>query len=57
LVFDGRLVYVEVQELDRHESQTVPKLENGRSVDKALPEDHTGGVEKILVIDGVDRNL
>lgn len=56
LVFEGRRVYVEVQELDRHESQSVLKLENGRSVGKALPEDYTGGVKRIVVIDGVDRN-
>jgi len=56
LVFEGRRVYVEVQELDRHESQSAPKLENGRPVGKALPEDYTGGVKRIVVIDGVDRN-
>jgi len=59
LVFEGRRVHVEVQELDRHtdlESQSVPKLENGRSVGKALPEDYTGGVKRVVVIDGVDRN-
>ena len=59
LVFEGRRVHVEVQELDRHtdlESQSVPKLKNGRSVGKALPEDYTGGVKRVVVIDGVDRN-
>ncbi|KAF9452507.1 ThrRS/AlaRS common domain-containing protein [Macrolepiota fuliginosa MF-IS2] len=59
LVFEGRRVHVEVQELDRETdsvSQSVPKLENGRTVGKALPEDYTGGVKRVVVIDGVDRN-
>ncbi|KXN83672.1 Putative alanyl-tRNA editing protein alaX [Leucoagaricus sp. SymC.cos] len=59
LVFEGRRVHVEVQELDRQadfESQSVPKLENGRAIGKALPDDYTGGVKRVVVIDGVDRN-
>lgn len=59
LVFEGRRVHVEVQELDRQAdpgSQSVPTLENGRAVGKALPEDYTGGVKRVVVIDGVDRN-
>ncbi|KAF8974311.1 hypothetical protein BDZ97DRAFT_1935250 [Flammula alnicola] len=58
LVFEGRRVHVEVEELDpvQEQANTVPKLESGRSVGKALPEDYTGGVKRVVVIDGVDRN-
>ena len=58
LVFEGRKVHVEVEELDvaQEQAKTVPKLESGRSVGKALPEDYTGGVKRVVVIDGVDRN-
>ncbi|KAF8165388.1 alanyl-tRNA synthetase domain-containing protein [Crassisporium funariophilum] len=58
LVFEGRKVHVEVEELDlvQEQSNTAPKLESGRSVGKALPEDYTGGVKRVVVIDGVDRN-
>ncbi|KAE9410446.1 alanyl-tRNA synthetase domain-containing protein [Gymnopus androsaceus JB14] len=48
LVFEGRRVHTEVEELDRDK--------NGRSVGKALPSDYTGGVNRVVVIDGVDRN-
>ena len=58
LVFEGRRVHVEVQELDQvlEQSKEQPKLENGRSIGKALPADYTGGVKRVVVIDGVDRN-
>lgn len=58
LVFEGRRVYVEVPELDQvlEQSKEQPKLENGRPVGKALPADYTGGVKRVVVIDGVDRN-
>jgi misacylated tRNA(Ala) deacylase len=56
LVFEGREVHVEVDELRREDVAVAPKLENGRSVGKALPDDYTGGVKRIIVIDGVDRN-
>ncbi|KDR83787.1 hypothetical protein GALMADRAFT_236159 [Galerina marginata CBS 339.88] len=58
LVFEGRRVHVEVEELDSEQDRTaqVPKLDSGRSVGKALPEDYTGGVKRVVVIDGVDRN-
>jgi len=57
LVFEGRRVHVEVEELDsEQEVAPAPKLESGRSVGKALPEDYTGGVKRVVVIDGVDRN-
>ncbi|TFK75965.1 ThrRS/AlaRS common domain-containing protein [Pluteus cervinus] len=56
LVFEGRKVHVEVRELDREQEQGVQKLESGRAVGKALPDDYTGGVKRVVVIDGVDRN-
>ena len=58
LVFEGRKVYVEVEELDPADEQSkiMPKQESGRFVGKGLPEDYTGGVKRIVVIGGVDRN-
>lgn len=56
LVFEGRQVHVEVEELDRGREDGVQKLASGRAVGKALPDDYTGGVKRVVVIDGVDRN-
>jgi len=56
LVFEGRRVHVEVEELHSDNVPGVAKLENGRSVGKTLPSDYTGGVKRTVVIDGVDRN-
>ncbi|EPQ61307.1 ThrRS/AlaRS common domain-containing protein [Gloeophyllum trabeum ATCC 11539] len=59
LAFEGRRVHVEVSELDGGEHgqlQAVEKLENGRAVGKGVPKDYTGGVKRVVVIDGVDRN-
>lgn len=56
LVFEGRSVHIEVEELDNQNLPGVAKLESGRSVGKALPTDYTGGVKRTVVIDGVDRN-
>ncbi|KAF5331677.1 hypothetical protein D9611_007716 [Ephemerocybe angulata] len=57
LVFEGRKVHVEVEELDNSAEPTqVQKTESGRAIGKALPEDYTGGVKRVVVIDGVDRN-
>ncbi|KAF9462597.1 ThrRS/AlaRS common domain-containing protein [Collybia nuda] len=56
LVFEGRRVYVEVEELDRDRVKGIQKLESGRSVGKALPDDYTGGVNRVVIIDGVDKN-
>jgi len=56
LVFEGRRVHVEVEELHIDNIPGVAKLENGRSAGKALPSDYTGGVKRTIVIDGVDRN-
>ncbi|EAU84748.2 alanyl-tRNA synthetase domain-containing protein [Coprinopsis cinerea okayama7 len=55
LVFEGRRVHVEVDVLE--ESQPRPTdPANSRSVGKGLPDDYTGGVKRIVVIEGVDRN-
>ncbi|KAJ7507750.1 ThrRS/AlaRS common domain-containing protein [Mycena galericulata] len=56
LVLEGRKIYVEVQELDPSTKKPVEKLESGRAVGKGLPDDYTGGVNRIVIIDGVDRN-
>ncbi|KAJ7068251.1 hypothetical protein C8F01DRAFT_1117460 [Mycena amicta] len=56
LVFEGRKVHVEVQELDRATIKPVEKTEGGRAVGRGLPEDYTGGVHRVVVIDGVDKN-
>ncbi|KAH9483046.1 Alanyl-tRNA editing protein Aarsd1 [Psilocybe cubensis] len=58
LVFEGRKVHVEVEELDVAQEQAKPvqKLESGRAVGKGLPEDYTGGVKRVVIIDGVDKN-
>ncbi|KAG5646600.1 hypothetical protein DXG03_002904 [Asterophora parasitica] len=56
LVFEGRRVHVEVEELDRTQVKPVPTLESGRAVGRGLPDDYTGGVKRVIVIDGVDRN-
>ncbi|KAF9075882.1 ThrRS/AlaRS common domain-containing protein [Rhodocollybia butyracea] len=56
LVFEGRRVHTEVEELDREKSKDPVVLESGRSIGKGLPSDYTGGVNRVVVIDGVDRN-
>ena len=58
LVFEGRRVHVEVEELDSTQPRgdQVAKTESGRAIGKALPDDYTGGVKRVIVIDGVDRN-
>lgn len=56
LVFEGRKVHVEVEELSSENLPGVARLENGRSAGKALPSDYTGGVKRIIIIEGVDRN-
>ncbi|KAJ3557514.1 hypothetical protein NM688_g1435 [Phlebia brevispora] len=50
LVFEGRKVHIEVQEL--HE-EVVQKYD-GPSV--GIPTDYTGGVQRTVIIDGVDRS-
>ncbi|KAJ7744488.1 ThrRS/AlaRS common domain-containing protein, partial [Mycena maculata] len=49
-------IHVEVEELDPESKKPVERLESGRAVGKSLPEDYTGGVDRVVVIDGVDRN-
>lgn len=56
LVFEGRQVHIEVEELDMTQEGGVPKLDSGREVGRGLPSDYTGGVKRVVVIDGVDRN-
>jgi misacylated tRNA(Ala) deacylase len=56
LVFEGRKVHIEVEELDTAQEPDVPKLASGREVGRGLPSDYTGGVKRVVVIDGVDRN-
>lgn len=56
LVFEGREVHIEVEELNKDQEPEVPKLQSGRTVGRGLPSDYTGGVKRVVVIDGVDRN-
>ena len=49
LVFEGRSVHIEVEEL-----QAGVKVKSGPSV--GIPDDYTGGVKRTVIIDGVDRN-
>ncbi|KAJ7129737.1 alanyl-tRNA synthetase domain-containing protein [Mycena epipterygia] len=56
LVIEGRKIHVEVEELDPKSKKPVETLESGRTVGRGLPEDYTGGVNRVVVIDGVDRN-
>ena len=56
LVFEGRRVRIEVEELHANNVPGVARLENGRTAGKALPSDYTGGVKRTVIIDGVDRN-
>ncbi|KAI0729323.1 ThrRS/AlaRS common domain-containing protein [Fomitopsis betulina] len=56
LVFEGRSVHVEVEELRDANKPDQEKLQSGRNVGKALPADYTGGVKRTVIIDGVDRS-
>ncbi|KAG6919395.1 hypothetical protein DXG01_006278 [Tephrocybe rancida] len=56
LVFEGRRVHIEVAELDRAQEKPVTIPDSGRAIGKGLPDDYTGGVKRVVVIDGVDRN-
>ena len=49
LVFEGRSVHIEVEELSPNET-----VMSGPSV--SIPQDYTGGVKRTVVIDGIDRN-
>ncbi|KZT13067.1 alanyl-tRNA synthetase domain-containing protein [Laetiporus sulphureus 93-53] len=57
IVFEGRNVHVEVEELDRDTLPEPTKLESGRAAGQVLPADYTGGVKRTVVIDGIDRSL
>lgn len=49
LVFEGRQVHVEVEELDSsNRAYDTPSV--------GIPSDYTGGVKRTVIIDGVDRN-
>lgn len=56
LAFEGRAVHVEVEELDRTRETGAVRLDSGRTVGKALPDDYTGGVKRTIVIEGIDSN-
>lgn len=49
-VFEGRKVHIEVEELDSE------FLQKYKSPSVGIPMDYTGGVKRIVVIDGIDRN-
>lgn len=49
LVFEGRQVHIEVEELD-HSNRAYDTPSVG------IPSDYTGGVKRTVIIDGVDRN-
>lgn len=57
LVLEGRTCHVEVQELDKAgppQGRTEATATSGWS-GKAMPADYTGGVNRLVYIDGVDR--
>ncbi|CAK5275675.1 unnamed protein product [Mycena citricolor] len=56
LVVEGRKLHVEVDELDAKSKKPAEKLESGRSVGRGLPDDYTGGVHRVVVIEDLDRN-
>jgi hypothetical protein len=49
LVFEGRKVHIEVDELDRDQGKDVPTHVSGRVVGRGLPEDYTGGVKRVVL--------
>lgn len=52
-------VHVEVAELNAENRKVVDVVDvagKGREVGRGLPSDYTGGVNRVVVIDGVDRN-
>ncbi|KAI0053651.1 hypothetical protein FA95DRAFT_1552157 [Auriscalpium vulgare] len=61
LVFEGRRVHVEVAELQAGEAgidtgDADDALAGGRAAGRGLPSDYTGGVHRVVVVDGVDRS-
>ncbi len=49
LVLEGRSVHVEAEEFD-------PKVHVYTGTSVGIPQDYTGGVRRVVVIDGIDRN-
>lgn len=49
-VFEGRKVHVEVEELS---AEFVAQY---KSPSVGIPMDYTGGVKRVIIIDGIDRN-
>lgn len=56
LVFEGRRVHVEVKELSEDHRKPAEKTGNNREIGRGLPQDYTGGVHRVVIIDGVDKN-
>ncbi|KAI0068748.1 ThrRS/AlaRS common domain-containing protein [Artomyces pyxidatus] len=56
LVFEGRRVHIEVDELHAGEKGIDTGDASSRELGRGLPSDYTGGVHRVVVIDGVDRN-
>jgi len=56
LVVEGRKVHIEVGVLEDSAPAPPDEGQNGRAAERGLPEDYTGGVNRIVTIDGVDRN-
>ncbi|KIY51611.1 ThrRS/AlaRS common domain-containing protein [Fistulina hepatica ATCC 64428] len=54
LVFAGKRVHIEVRELD--DAPPANTEAASRTSAKGLPSDYTGGVKRVVVIEGVDRN-
>lgn len=56
-VFEGRRVYVEVQELRTGQTgiDSGDSEASSRELGRGLPNDYAGGVHRMVIIDGVDR--
>ncbi|KAH7887799.1 alanyl-tRNA synthetase domain-containing protein [Phlebopus sp. FC_14] len=55
-VFEGRSVYVEVQEMESASQSGEPVSDTTRGFNKAIPADYTGGIMRVVIIDKIDRN-
>jgi misacylated tRNA(Ala) deacylase len=53
-------VHVEVEEFERENYEGVAVVDVGggksRAAGKGVPQDYTGGVKRVIVIEGVDSN-
>ncbi|TFY72997.1 hypothetical protein EVG20_g42 [Dentipellis fragilis] len=57
VAFEGRSVHIEVQELkDGEQGIDSGEASSARELGRGLPKDYTGGVHRVVVIDGIDRN-